>query len=79
VRYTSYVRSILERAARGGVPPEIAEITERLERIEQAVTGRTAAARYHKSAWQESQGGQATPGPPCCTQPGTREAHVKCT
>jgi hypothetical protein len=40
VRYTSYVRSVLERAARGGAPPEIAEITERLERIERAVTGR---------------------------------------
>jgi hypothetical protein len=32
------VRSILERAALGGTPPEIAEITERLERIERAVT-----------------------------------------
>lgn len=41
VRYTSYVRSILERAARGGTPPELAEITERLERIEQAITRRT--------------------------------------
>jgi hypothetical protein len=40
VRYTSYVRSILERAARGGGPPEIADITERLERIERAVTER---------------------------------------
>jgi predicted DNA binding CopG/RHH family protein len=39
VRYTSYVRSILERAARGESPPEIADITERLERIERAVTG----------------------------------------
>jgi hypothetical protein len=39
VRYTSYVRSILERAALGGPPPEIADITERLERIERAVTG----------------------------------------
>jgi hypothetical protein len=39
VRYTSYVRSILERTARGGPPPEIADITERLERIERAVTG----------------------------------------
>jgi hypothetical protein len=38
VRYTSYVRSILERAAVGGTPPEIPEITERLERIERAVT-----------------------------------------
>jgi predicted DNA binding CopG/RHH family protein len=40
VRYTSYVRSVLERTARGGVPPEIADITERLERIERAVTRR---------------------------------------
>jgi hypothetical protein len=39
VRHTSYVRSIPERAARGGLPPEIADITERLERIERAVTG----------------------------------------
>jgi hypothetical protein len=42
VRYTSYVRSILEDAARGGASPEIAEITERLERIERAVTGQQA-------------------------------------
>jgi hypothetical protein len=42
VRYTSYVRSILERAARGDPPAEIAEITERLERIERAVTSRQA-------------------------------------
>jgi hypothetical protein len=34
LRYTSYVRSILERTARTGIPPEIAGITERLERIE---------------------------------------------
>lgn len=40
LRYTSYVRSILERAACGGTPPEIADITERLERIERAVTER---------------------------------------
>jgi predicted DNA-binding protein len=40
VRYTSYVRSILEHAARGGPSPEIADITERLERIERAVTSR---------------------------------------
>jgi len=40
LRYTSYVRSILERAARGGASPEIADITERLERIERAVTER---------------------------------------
>lgn len=39
VRYTSHVRSILERAARGELPPEMADITERLERIERAVTG----------------------------------------
>ena len=38
VRYTSSVRSILERTARTGIPPEIADITERLERIERAVT-----------------------------------------
>lgn len=38
VRYSSYVRSILERAARGEALPEIADITERLERIERAVT-----------------------------------------
>jgi hypothetical protein len=40
LRYTSYVRSILERAALGDTTPEIADITERLERIERAVTGR---------------------------------------
>jgi len=40
VRYTTYVRSILERAARGGAPPELAEITERLDRIERALTDR---------------------------------------
>ena len=40
LRYTSYVRSILERAALGGATPEIADITERLERIERAVTDR---------------------------------------
>jgi predicted DNA binding CopG/RHH family protein len=40
LRYTSYVRSILERAARGDTSPEIADITERLERIERAVTER---------------------------------------
>jgi len=39
VRYTAYVRSILERAASGTLPPDMAEITERLERIERAVTG----------------------------------------
>jgi predicted DNA binding CopG/RHH family protein len=40
LRYTSYVRSILERAALGGATPEITDITERLERIERAVTSR---------------------------------------
>jgi hypothetical protein len=40
VRYTTYVRSILERAARGGAPPELAEITERLDRIERALADR---------------------------------------
>lgn len=40
LRYTSYVRSILERAALGGVTPKMADITERLEWIERAVTGR---------------------------------------
>jgi hypothetical protein len=39
IRYTTYVRSILEHAASGTLPPEIADITERLERIERAVTG----------------------------------------
>jgi len=29
VRYTTYVRASLERTARGGSPPEWAEITER--------------------------------------------------
>ena len=38
VRYTSYVRSNRERTVRTGIPPEIADITERLERIERAVT-----------------------------------------
>ncbi len=40
VRYTSYVRSILERVAGSGTEPELADITERLERIERAVTHR---------------------------------------
>lgn len=40
VRYTSYVRSILEHAARGGQPPELLQIAERLDRIERAVTSR---------------------------------------
>ncbi|HEY2579925.1 MAG TPA: hypothetical protein VGI74_26730 [Streptosporangiaceae bacterium] len=39
LRYTSYVRSILEHAARASMSPELADITERLERIERAVTG----------------------------------------
>ena len=39
VRYTAYVRSILERAASGEPPAEMSDITERLERIERAVTG----------------------------------------
>ena len=39
VRYTAYVRSILERAASETPPPDMADITERLERIERAVTG----------------------------------------
>jgi hypothetical protein len=42
IRYTSYVRSILERAAQGGLPPDMAEITKRLERIERAVTSEQA-------------------------------------
>jgi len=36
---TARVRSILERAASGGPPAEMSDITERLERIERAVTG----------------------------------------
>jgi hypothetical protein len=39
VRYTTYVRFIRERAASGTLPPDMADITERLERIERAVTG----------------------------------------
>lgn len=39
IRYTAYVRSILEHAASGTLPPEMADITERLERIERALTG----------------------------------------
>jgi hypothetical protein len=42
VRYTSYVRSILERVASGGTEPELGDITERLERIERAVTRKPA-------------------------------------
>ncbi|MGH3277406.1 MAG: CopG family antitoxin [Streptosporangiaceae bacterium] len=40
IRYTSYVRSILEHVAHGETQPEISDIRERLERIERAVTGR---------------------------------------
>ncbi len=49
VRYTSYVRSILERAAGSGTEPELADITERLERIERAVT-RTQTQADQKTA-----------------------------
>jgi hypothetical protein len=49
VRYTTYVRSILERAASGTLPPDMADITERLERIERAVTGGHGAGD-HKMA-----------------------------
>ena len=38
VRYTTYVRAILEHAARGGSLTEWAEITERLDRIERALS-----------------------------------------
>jgi hypothetical protein len=38
IRYTTDVRSILDHAANSTLPPEIADITERLERIERAVT-----------------------------------------
>ncbi len=38
VRYTSYVRSILEQAARGGRPTELTQIAERLDRIERAIS-----------------------------------------
>lgn len=37
LRYTSYVRSILERAAATGPQPELADIAKRLERIERAI------------------------------------------
>jgi hypothetical protein len=40
LRYTSYVRLILERAAEAGPQPELADITERLDRIERAITGK---------------------------------------
>ena len=39
MRYTAYVRAILEHAAGGGSPSELAEITERLDRIERALSG----------------------------------------
>lgn len=39
LRYTSYVRLILERAAVASPQPELADIAERLERIERAITG----------------------------------------
>jgi hypothetical protein len=49
VRYTSYVRSILERAASGGESPlELAEINERLERIERAVIDRQAPSEQKR-------------------------------
>ena len=37
LRYTSYVRSILEHAVAGGPQADLADITERLERIERAL------------------------------------------
>jgi hypothetical protein len=43
VRDTTYVGSILESAAHGTLPSDMAGITERLERIEQAVTGGRSA------------------------------------
>jgi predicted DNA-binding protein len=49
VRYTAYVRSILEHAASGTPPPDLADITERLERIERAVAGRRGTGD-HKTA-----------------------------
>src|SRR3984893_18507379 len=54
VRYTAYVRSILERAARGGAPPELAEITERLDRIERALSG--GAPHNHETACLSTSG-----------------------
>jgi CopG antitoxin of type II toxin-antitoxin system len=44
VRYTTYIRAILERAASGSPSVELSDITERLKRIERAVT------RDHKTA-----------------------------
>jgi CopG antitoxin of type II toxin-antitoxin system len=49
VRYTAYVRSILERAASGTEPSDMADITDRLERIERAVTG-SHGTGGHKTA-----------------------------
>ena len=61
LRYTSYVRSILERAARGETPPEIADITERLERIERAVTERQSSGDQ-KTALRSDRSGQGGGG-----------------
>jgi CopG antitoxin of type II toxin-antitoxin system len=61
LRYTSYVRSILERAARGEMPPEIADITERLERIERAVTARHSSGDQ-KTALQSDRPPRAVAG-----------------
>ena len=71
IRYTSYVRSILERAAHGGTSPEIADITERLERIERAVTERQSPGDQ-KTALQTQADGWPRPGAdraprPCVT------------
>lgn len=38
VRYTTYVRSILEQTAGGDPSPDLAQIAERLDRIERAIT-----------------------------------------
>ncbi len=38
VRYTTYVRSVLEQVADGGPSSDLAQIAERLDRIERAVT-----------------------------------------
>jgi hypothetical protein len=61
LRYTSYVRSILERAARGETPPEIADITERLERIERAVTERQSSGDQ-KTALRSDRSGKGGGG-----------------
>ena len=63
LRYTSYVRSILERAARGETPPEIADITERLERIERAVTKRQSSGDQ-KTALRSGRPPRAVAGRP---------------